>query len=145
MSFEWKFYNLETGRHENPVEIIRKKKLICAFCKGQGNIDGGLCPICSGQGKNQVFPPLIRCRRCSGWGSYPMNSQSSCTVCRGRGAVSVKLPIVFCMSCQGRGDSLSGLFCTKCRGQGVVTGDERSKKEMERKVATGGIRFYLKK
>ena len=121
MPFEWKFYNLAENKAVGALEIIQKKVLECAFCKGQGSVYGGICPICSGRGKKNVHPPLISCRRCNGWGSYPMNSQSPCMTCKGVGAVSVRLPIVTCRECYGRGDTTSGLMCTKCGGRGVVT------------------------
>lgn len=120
---EWKFCNLTEAKElRESFQIIKKGSVTCPFCREKGNIDGGICPVCSGKGKNKVFPPLIFCRRCKGWGSYPMNSQSPCTTCKGIGAVSVRLPLSFCPICDGRGDTSSGLSCTKCGGKGVVTG-----------------------
>ena len=118
---EWKFLNL-AEREASDFQIIKKKSLSCAFCRGRGDNYGGNCPVCSGKGKNKVYPPLISCRRCQGWGSYPMNSQSPCMTCRGRGAVSIKLPLTFCPECEGRADTSNGLSCHKCGGKGVVTG-----------------------
>lgn len=102
------------------IKIIQEIVLKCAFCHGDRYIGAGLCSVCKGKGENHVHPPLITCRRCGGWGSYPQGSQNVCITCRGVGANPVTLPIHICSNCEGRGDLASGLSCTPCRGKGVV-------------------------
>lgn len=142
---EWKFLNLAEKETSEAFRIIKKKSLSCAFCRGEGNIGGGICPICGGKGQNRVFPPLILCQKCAGWGSYPMNSQSSCMTCKGRGAVSVKLPLTFCPACGGRGDATNGLSCTKCGGKGIITGLKSVQKSETDSSAWGNTILMRKK
>lgn len=128
MSIQFKLsHALEEIQSKGP-EIFKKRVLLCAFCKGSGVIGSGTCSVCSGKKKNRVSPPTIVCRRCAGWGSYPMNTQNSCTTCRGIGAISVTLPIENCSYCNGTGHLSSGLSCTTCGGKGVVRGSSKKEK-----------------
>lgn len=112
----------------------------CAFCKGVG-IDQfellsplSTCQVCSGTGRRQIEPPLLKCAFCGGSGVHPQ-SRMVCTTCRGVGQVTVPIDAVPCPGCGGSGKESdhhyqeSVLSCPVCGGKGVVAANKAAPKE----------------
>jgi DnaJ-class molecular chaperone len=104
------------------IRLIEDLQLPCAFCRGKGHLaNGGICPVCSGQGKIQAHPPAVRCAFCRGAGQSPPRSGLTCGVCKGKGVVPVPGPVKTCPDCRGAGKRRTQtLYCRTCGGAGVV-------------------------
>ncbi len=76
--------------------------LVCATCKGEGEVD---CPKCRGTG---LIP--TNCDECKGKGKLTTETGTiECDICDGRGIVDIK-----CNECFGGGK----IACEACGGTG---------------------------
>ncbi|MFY9457898.1 MAG: hypothetical protein WAP23_03140 [Candidatus Spechtbacterales bacterium] len=105
-------------------ELLKNKKIDCAFCKGSGTQSpGGLlvntCAVCRGNGTHHL-DRAMRCVYCGGRGRHILNRSIPCACCGGIGAVKTPKAFATCDQCEGRGSKPAiSLACIGCRGKGI--------------------------